>query len=242
MITDAAGVGGLAALAAFGFLAMIMISRHGAALGPDEALLTWAVDHRPAPVAEAARLLTDSGAGVVPYGIIALAAFLATRTLRASLLLCATGWTLVASGQAVRYSIMLWIHLDRPPRSDWAVRACGYAFPSGHTTTAALTAGFLVILVLALGQRRSRAALVVGTGLWALLVGASRVYLCVHWFTDVLGGWLLSVGWLGLWACGLFWWVARHPAPFAARGRLTPERHDERQADTGERSLGDSAG
>ncbi|MBW8698263.1 hypothetical protein MBT84_01620 [Streptomyces sp. MBT84] len=39
-------------------------------------------------------------------------------------------------------------------------------------------------------------------GCWALLVGLTRIYLGVHWSTDVLGGWLFAVGWLGacLWA------------------------------------------
>ncbi|MFD1271306.1 phosphatase PAP2 family protein [Streptomyces kaempferi] len=46
------------------------------------------------------------------------------------------------------------------------------------------------------GPARRPLALVVGC--WSVLVGLSRVYLGVHWFSDVLGGWLFSLCWLSL--------------------------------------------
>ena len=81
----------------------------------------------------------------------------------------------------------------RPPSVHWASTAHGFAFPSGHATTA--TAGYLVLAVLISGlmptARRRRA--VRGAGITvAFLVGASRIVLAVHWPTDVIAGWALG--------------------------------------------------
>ena len=44
---------------------------------------------------------------------------------------------------------------------------------------------------------RTRTLLLVGAALIALVVGLTRLYLAVHWMTDVLGGWALA----GVWGC-----------------------------------------
>ena len=82
----------------------------------------------------------------------------------------------------------------RPPQADWAHAASGYAFPSGHTTSSAIVAALFWV---ALGRRalmrywRVQGRLVAVA--WAISVGVTRVYLGVHWPTDVVGGWLLTL-------------------------------------------------
>lgn len=81
----------------------------------------------------------------------------------------------------------------RPPAAGWADAVSGYSFPSGHATSA--TAGYLVLAVLVSGLMTTarRRVAVLGAGITlALLVGASRVLLAVHWPTDVLAGWALG--------------------------------------------------
>src|SRR5437763_1234357 len=45
---------------------------------------------------------------------------------------------------------------------------------------------------------RTKAAIVLGLGAWAMSIGWSRVYLRAHWFSDVLGGFTLGLAWLSL--------------------------------------------
>jgi len=69
----------------------------------------------------------------------------------------------------------------------------GYGFPSGHSITALVFAGSLVWLCFVLTRRRPVRVLACVLGaLWVILVGFSRVYLGVHFTTDVLGGWLVG--------------------------------------------------
>jgi undecaprenyl-diphosphatase len=196
---DLAGSVGLGAWVAFGLLGMVVIGGRGAPLFPDHDLLAWCAGHRPAAAVALARGVTATGTGVIPYALVLLAAAVAGRTARQRAVAAALGVGCLAAGQAVRYGVMEFVARPRPPRPEWDAYATGWAFPSGHTTTAALTAGLLV-LALRLRAPRGRTPLCLAAGCWGLLVGLTRVYLGVHWFTDVLGGWLFAAGWLG--ACG----------------------------------------
>jgi undecaprenyl-diphosphatase len=78
-----------------------------------------------------------------------------------------------------------------------------YSFPSGHSTLAPLVFGLGALIWSAPWPRRARLALLAAAALISLLIGFSRVYLGVHWPTDVAGGLLLGTGWAALWVC---WW------------------------------------
>ena len=75
------------------------------------------------------------------------------------------------------------------------------SFPSGHAMLSAI--GFLTLgALLAAGarRRRHRAYILTAAVLLTLLVGGSRVWLGVHWPTDVLAGWCLGAAWaMGCW-------------------------------------------
>lgn len=94
--------------------------------------------------------------------------------------------------------------------------ASGFSFLSGHSTDAAVAAGIVRWLVAArLGRRGAGRpllfALVIG---YAAAVGASRVYLGIHWPTDVFGGWAFAVAWL---ACTVWVMSSAGGGPRAAR-------------------------
>ena len=70
------------------------------------------------------------------------------------------------------------------------------SFPSGHSTLSAATYLILAMLISSLETRRRTKALVFGlAGALLAAVGASRVYLGVHWPSDVLAGWCLGALW-----------------------------------------------
>jgi undecaprenyl-diphosphatase len=104
----------------------------------------------------------------------------------------------LVSVQVPRIALASWLARPRPPAADWAWSASGYAMPSGHATTSAAVAVFLAAGVYRSVRGRARRVLLVLPALWALAVGVSRIYLGVHWPSDVLAGWLLASVWAGL--------------------------------------------
>jgi undecaprenyl-diphosphatase len=204
-LRDLAGSIGLGAWTAFGVLTMLVIG-DGKPLYGDEDLLSWSVGHRPDVAVTLARGLTATGTGFIPYVLVVLAGIIAGRTLRQRAVAAALCLGCLGAAQAARYGLRTLVARPRPAHVDWATHASGWAFPSGHTTTAALTAGLLAIAVYARAPR-GRTPLAVVIGCWGALVGLTRVYLGVHWFTDVVGGWLFAIGWLGLCLCAATWWL-----------------------------------
>jgi len=88
------------------------------------------------------------------------------------------------------------VHRPRPPARDAIASAAGYAFPSGHTTEAAVWTGLAVLAAATARAVWARVCVWLGALLLGIGVGLSRVYLGVHWLTDVLGGWALGTAWL----------------------------------------------
>jgi len=73
----------------------------------------------------------------------------------------------------------------------------GYAFPSGHTTMAAAMAFALYFIIRE--RQRGRACLFWWIALgWAVLIALTRLYLGVHWLSDVTAGFALGVWWVTL--------------------------------------------
>lgn len=75
-----------------------------------------------------------------------------------------------------------------------------YSYPSGHSMMAWIVWGLgLVLLARVLPSRRASHLLYSGAVLLPILISVSRLYLGVHYPTDVLAGLLLAVGWMSLW-------------------------------------------
>ncbi len=79
-----------------------------------------------------------------------------------------------------------------------------YSFPSGHAVTTVAIYG-MIVFFLAESYPKAKRPIYAAGGIFLFLVGLSRVYLGVHWPSDVLVGWL--IGGLILW--GMVWWY-RH--------------------------------
>ena len=84
------------------------------------------------------------------------------------------------------------------PNFDRLTGFSGTSFPSGHSTASAAT---LAAVALVLTRGRSRRAKIAAAGIAggvAAMVASTRVFLGVHWFTDVVAGLLLGWGWFAL--------------------------------------------
>lgn len=105
----------------------------------------------------------------------------------------------VGGGMTLSSALKVLVGRARPdlvPHGDIVVTA---SFPSGHAMLSAivyLTLGALLAQFVA--GRRVKAYLLVCAMILTLLVGASRVYLAVHWPTDVLAGWCVGAAWAAL--------------------------------------------
>jgi membrane-associated phospholipid phosphatase len=99
----------------------------------------------------------------------------------------------VPAGVFARWVLSEAIARPRPPSAIWLAEPHGFSMPSRHTALAALTAGALVRAAGTGGLARHAVPFAA-----AASVGASRVYLGVHWPSDVLAGWLAAAAWLTL--------------------------------------------
>ncbi|RXF72136.1 phosphatase PAP2 family protein [Hansschlegelia zhihuaiae] len=97
----------------------------------------------------------------------------------------------------------------RPDLVDHLVNVQSLSFPSGHAMASAVVYLTLGALVARVERRRAvRGYIFAVAGFLTLLIGASRVYLGVHYPTDVLAGWTIGAAWAL--AC---WLVARWLRP-----------------------------
>lgn len=81
------------------------------------------------------------------------------------------------------------------PRPEIAslIREDSFAFPSGHALIAVVFYGFLLFCVIQITKRRwIKNVFKIVVPLLILAIGFSRVYLGVHWTTDVIGGWMIG--------------------------------------------------
>jgi undecaprenyl-diphosphatase len=181
--------------------------------GPIERFL---IDRRTAALTAAMRVFTTMGTAWVVVPLLLGTGLVAYRARGSWRPLTFLAVTVVG---AVLSSTVIKLVVARPrPETGALVHALGYAFPSGHSTTAA-AAWLSAAVVLASLTRRTAGRVVIGAvaSVVVFLVGVSRVYLGVHAPTDVLGGWALGAFWLAGALIGGRLLVRRDPAA-ATRG------------------------
>lgn len=84
------------------------------------------------------------------------------------------------------------LHRVRPHLWESPAPEFDYGFPSGHAMSSMTFVAVLVILTW--GSRWRWLVLIVGT-IFVLVIGWTRLYLGVHYPSDILAGWMVSVGW-----------------------------------------------
>ncbi|CAN7326355.1 phosphatase PAP2 family protein [Phenylobacterium sp. LjRoot164] len=104
--------------------------------------------------------------------------------------------TTIIAAQASSQLLKAFYGRERPALVAHGSYVYSHSFPSGHSAMAAAVFLILATVVASVEPRRRTKALIYGVAIVAVLgVGVSRVYLGVHWPTDVLGGWVLGASW-----------------------------------------------
>ncbi len=166
----------------------------------DHDLLLWMYRHRTPPLNELGEWLAHLGSPWVIVGI-GLAGALAGAVWRK---VRGAAWTLpiaiLGSGVIIQ-TVKLIVQRPRPAAVPEGfqplLHETGYSFPSGHSLIAMTVYGLLGYFALHLVSHRwARLVIRVLTVLLVFAIGASRVYVGVHYPTDVLAGWTAGVPWL----------------------------------------------
>jgi membrane-associated phospholipid phosphatase len=194
------------------------IARHGTLIqNLDNHIHLWVVANRSSLDLSLARVATKGGLSGVTLPALIVVGAAAVRGHRAWRTRLGAGVLLAGAasiGILVEHTINYSIARARPSVADWAGSAGGASFPSGHTTAATLFAAFSAwALSVRFQSNRARVALWTTAGVYVIAVGWSRVWLGVHWPSDVLGAGLYGLAWAALSAATIVTFRRRWPRP-----------------------------
>ena len=128
---------------------------------------------------------------VIPATIVFAVLFARYRRLREA------GFLLLTVGGAAALNVMLKVLFHRARPDLWVspLPEFSYSFPSGHSMLSMALAPVLAVLI---WQTRWRWSVTVVGGVYVLAVGLSRLYLGVHYPSDVLAAWSISIAWMSI--------------------------------------------
>jgi len=116
------------------------------------------------------------------------------------------GWLAAFAGGGLLDAVLKFaIRRPRPPYATAFLRHYTWSFPSGHAMVSLIAYGMLAYLLVVLwpNRRSTRISIVLGAALLIVAIGFSRLYLGVHYFSDVVGGYAAGVLWLSACISGL---------------------------------------
>ena len=185
-------VAAVGALVFFAWLSREVL--RGEALSFDAAGRSLVQEHGSPPLTSLMRFVTTLGSTelLVAFGLSAGAAFLTARWRRSLVLFSVT-----MAGAAILNATLKWSFGRARPATffDTPVPA-SYSFPSGHALFSFCFYGALAAAVAPHLRRTGRGALWAAAALLVSLIGFSRVYLGVHYPTDVLAGYAAALVWM----------------------------------------------
>jgi len=186
---------GVAALLLTAYLALAIDAAHHQFLPLDRDVRAWVQPMRSGGLDVSMQTVSLLGepAGLIPLILVA-SAVLWRASRRWALLL-----PIIMAGTGALQVVGKWA-ADRPRPN-----AAPWGFPSGHVLSLAVFFGVSAFLLVTLSERRRRFRVLacLSCGAAVGLVAASRIYLDVHWLSDVIGGFTLGTAYLliALWAC-----------------------------------------
>lgn len=190
-------VGGLCATAVLLWLFLAIaedIPEQGALIRLDMAVARWLETHGTESGERIFFGLSYLGAPVLVACVVASIIYFVWRRERREAVAVA-----ITSGGGVMVSNILKVVFQRgrPETASEFITRHTWSFPSGHSMNSIIGYGFLTILLLDhVVPSRRRAALIAAAALLIGAIGFSRLYLGVHYLSDVGGGWIAGGAWL----------------------------------------------
>jgi membrane-associated phospholipid phosphatase len=142
------------------------------------------------------QIITRFGSGKV-LGVVS--AIIAAALLVRREYVLAIGWIFAQAGGGV-LNVTLKRAFERSRPESWdAQLASGWSFPSGHAMTTFVFCGLAAYLLLRIARSTSmRVVVVVGASTWCLTIGFTRLYLGVHYASDVAAGVIAAAAWVAV--------------------------------------------
>ncbi|GAB4588160.1 phosphatase PAP2 family protein [Nocardia sp. IFM 10818] len=199
-------------MAAVGVIAVFMlwtgwVAASGWVTGWDAGVLRWFVEHRSGGWTDVAKGITFLGnprhATVITAGVAGFV-WWRFRDYRPAVLV---GGTVICAALLGTLTKVL-VGRERPPVETRLVMHSNMSYPSGHATATTALVGVVVLMYLISRPGRVRATFAVGAAVVAVVVmSMTRLYLGVHWLSDVVGGALLGTAVVLIAAVvQVFWW------------------------------------
>ena len=180
---------------AFNDLAAALKARSPVVQRIDTEVYGWFALRR-TPVASALFLaITTAGGalGMVSLVGIVLAVLVARRRFRWAAYLAITS----LGGFLLNQLLKIQYVRPRPDLSAAVLDATGYSFPSGHTMSGTVVLGALAYLAARSAREwKNKSAALAALSTFALAIGISRIYLGVHWASDVAAGFAAGLVWV----------------------------------------------
>ncbi len=126
---------------------------------------------------------------VAPIGAIIASLLWHKKQLRDALIVFMS----VAGASLANIILKMLFYRERPAFWPTMVHEAGYSFPSGH---AMISSALIFSLIFIAWKTRARWWVTIGGGLLIFLIGLSRLYLGVHYPTDIIAGWSASFFWV----------------------------------------------
>lgn len=217
-----------AAIAVMGTLAFAELGEHireGGTQQFDVAVLKWIGARHTPYLTDLMTEITPLGTGVVVLVMVGVTAAFLWHTEHkhsARLLLASTAGSIVLNN-----ALKLWFDRPRPTVFAWETHAASSSFPSGHAMSATVVYGTVAYLLARLQKHLwSRMLTLTAAIVLIVLVCSTRLYLGVHYPSDVLGGIVVGLAWAG------FCMATLEASLVLARRRAPAKVVDERPAPT----------
>ena len=186
-----------AVIAVVGTMGFAELAEHVLAGGTqtfDVAILQWFHAHQSRTFTAVMIEMTYLGTGTVVMTIVGVVALFLWHTEHkhsARLLLAATFGNILLNG-----ALKLVYHRARPSVFEWQTTAVSSSFPSGHAMSATVVYGTVAYLVMRLQKHHwSRVLTLLAAIILILLICVTRLYLGVHYPSDVIGGIIVGLAW-----------------------------------------------